>query len=206
MPASRNTTVARDPACAPSSDSGRPARTAEPALVADGDGAEEVAFRAAMRRLASGVVVVTCYLEGRPWGITVSACCSISMSPPLLLVSLESSTVSASVIQRSGRFGVSVLGSRALDAAKFAARRGQPKFIDDLCTVRGPDVAAGTPVVRDAAAHVDCVVDQSYPAADHLLFVGRVRTVVLRPTDRPLVYWAQRYHCLDAVDEREQRS
>ena len=45
-------------------------------------------FRAAMSRLAAGVVMVTCHVDDKPWGLTVSACCSVSMDPPLLPVSL----------------------------------------------------------------------------------------------------------------------
>ncbi len=51
-------------------------------------------FRTAMSQLAAGVVMVTCHVGGKPWGLTVSACCSVSMSPPLMLVSLGSATTS----------------------------------------------------------------------------------------------------------------
>ncbi|WP_214370213.1 flavin reductase family protein [Pseudonocardia sp. H11422] len=170
------------------------------------DARVDLLFRQAMGRLASGVVIVTCYVDDRPWGITATACCSISVAPPLLLVSLKSSTVSASAIQRTGRFGVSLLGARALDAAKFASRPGQPKYIDDYCTPCEPEGASATPIVRHAAAHVDCAVNQAHPAADHLLFIGDVHAVLLQSADRPLVYCSQSYHGLDALGEQEQRS
>lgn len=166
----------------------------------------DVLFREAMGRLASGVVIVTCHVEGRPWGMTATACCSVSVAPPLLLVSLKSSTVSASAIQRSGRFGVSLLGARTIEAAKFASRPGQPKFIDDYCGPSEPVGVSSTPVVRHAAAHVDCVVSQAHPAADHLVYIGDVRAVLLQPADRPLVYCAQDYHGLDPIWKPEPRS
>ena len=35
-------------------------------------------FAEAMSALASGVVLVTCWLDGRPWGLTVTAFASVS--------------------------------------------------------------------------------------------------------------------------------
>lgn len=166
--------------------------------VAGGDGVDAL-FCQAMSRLAAGVVIVTCHVDGRPWGVTATACCSVSLAPPLMLVSLTAATVSASVIERTGRFGVSLLGSRSLDAARFASRPGRPKFIDDYCE---PDDASLTPVVGHAAAHVDCVVDQVHQTADHLLFIGAVQAVRLNGPDRPLVYCSRTYHRLHGVDEQ----
>ena len=79
-------------------------------------------FRDAMGQLATGVVMVTCYVDGRPWGLTVSACCSVSVSPPLLLVSLSKQTASAQAIADDGRFGVSILGEALIDVARFGSR------------------------------------------------------------------------------------
>ncbi|MGH2970263.1 MAG: flavin reductase family protein, partial [Solirubrobacteraceae bacterium] len=56
-------------------------------------GGEAAAFKAAMRVLAGGVVMVTTRVDGRPWGLTISSCCSLSAEPPQLLVSLGSQTV-----------------------------------------------------------------------------------------------------------------
>ena len=67
-------------------------------------------FREAMGRLAAGVVMVTCSVDGRPWGLTVTACCSVSIEPPLLLVSLGRESSTASAVRRTGSFGVSLLG------------------------------------------------------------------------------------------------
>ena len=101
-------------------------------------------FRTAMSQLAAGVVMVTCHVGGKPWGLTVSACCSVSMSPPLLLVSLGSATTSTRAIQDSGEFGVSLLGQSLIDVARFGSAPGQPKFVDGYCH----DGAVTSPIAR----------------------------------------------------------
>lgn len=155
-------------------------------------------FREAMRRLAASVVMVTTWMDGQPWGLTVSACCSVSVTPPSLLVSVGSYTATADVIRSEHRFGVSILGQEQADVARFGARPRQPKFVSQFCD---PDAAerSVTPVVRGAVAHVDCHCTQELVAADHLLFIGEVERVVLHPEDRPLIYYASDFHRVERL-------
>lgn len=156
-------------------------------------------FRAAMSRLAAGVVMVTCHVGQRPWGLTVSACCSVSMDPPLLLVSLGRETTSARAITDTGRFGVALLGDHLVDVARFGAAQGQPKFAEEHCL----DDAAGSrsPVVAGALAHVDCAVRETVDAGDHRLFIGDVELAVVHERDRPLVWCERTFHRLDELTE-----
>ncbi len=153
-----------------------------------------VDFREAMGSLATGVVVVTTHLEGRPWGMTVSACCSVSLSPPSLLVSLASTTSSARAIGASGRFGVSILSADAIEVARFGAARGMPKFLNaSQCSSQASSLS---PVIAGALAHVDCELADSLVVGDHEVFVGEVRDVTLDPGDEPLVYFARSFRTL----------
>jgi flavin reductase (DIM6/NTAB) family NADH-FMN oxidoreductase RutF len=153
-------------------------------------------FRDAMSRLAAGVVMVTTRVDGRPWGLTVSACCSVSMAPPMLLVSLGAVTASARAIEESGRFGVSILGERLIETARYGSTRGAPKFLEELCDPKADEHSA-TPVIAGAISHVDCGVTQALHVADHVIFLGEVEHVVVpRRHDDPLVYHDRRWHRL----------
>src|SRR5215208_4814934 len=83
-------------------------------------------FTEAMSVLATGVVMVTNWLDGRPRGTTVSAFASVSADPPTILVSLGSATTSARAIDGSGSFGVSILGRHHRAAARQGSTRGAP--------------------------------------------------------------------------------
>jgi flavin reductase ActVB len=169
-----------------------PGRVAETRDVAVPD-----SFRQAMGRLAAGVVMVTCSVDGRPWGLTVTACCSVSIEPPLLLVSLGRESSTASAVRRTRRFGVSLLGESAVAAARFASAPGQPKFVSSFCLSDAvASESSATPVVAHALAHVDCSVEDVVEAGDHILYIGRVENVLLREDDRPLVYFHRTYHRL----------
>jgi flavin reductase (DIM6/NTAB) family NADH-FMN oxidoreductase RutF len=169
-------------------------------------------FRDAMRLLAAAPVMVTTWVDGRPWGLTVSACCSISVAPPVLLVSLQRHTASAAAIRQATTFGVSILGGRLQAVAQYGAAPGQPKFIEAFCSPSdsaADDAREGPapPIVAGCLAHVECAVDQLIEAGDHDLFLGAVTRAIREPgnVDSPLVYHAGGYHTLpneniDVVD------
>jgi flavin reductase ActVB len=155
-------------------------------------------FRQAMRELAAGVVVVTTFVDSREWGITVSACCSVSLEPPLLLVSLASSSVATTAITNSGAFGVSLLREEHESVARYGARKGSPKFIAELCEPAPRQPESRTPAIRDALAHIDCQLAQAIIAGDHHILVGRVRAVCLsEPGGAPLIYHSRRFRRLN---------
>jgi flavin reductase ActVB len=164
---------------------------------AGGDAVLGDLFRESMSQLVTGVVMVTSWLEGKPWGLTVSACCSVSVDPPLLLVSLSRETASSKAIDADGGFGVSILGERLIDVARFGAAKGQPKFVERFCrSGEEREESPRSPVVAGALAHIDCTVHQKIEAGDHAIYLGRVGAVLVENGDRPLVYYARTYHRL----------
>jgi flavin reductase (DIM6/NTAB) family NADH-FMN oxidoreductase RutF len=68
-------------------------------------------FRDVMSSVCSPVSVVTTHLDGEPFGTTVSAFASLSMSPPMVLVCLDESSDLLAAVRRTDRFGLNVLSS-----------------------------------------------------------------------------------------------
>jgi flavin reductase ActVB len=148
-----------------------------------------------MSRLAAGVVMVTIRMEDEAWGLTISACCSVSASPPLVLVSLGESTTTARLTLEHGYFGVNLLSERSLSAAEAASVRGAPKFVAEYCR-EDPDIESRAPVVEDCLAHLECDVDRTFTVADHVIVIGRVVGVMLLAEKAPLLYYGRGYRTL----------
>ena len=68
------------------------------------------------RRLTAGVSVVTALGDDGPCGMTASSVTSVSLRPPLLLVSLAESSRTLAAIRSRRAFGVHLLRDGALDA------------------------------------------------------------------------------------------
>jgi flavin reductase ActVB len=156
-------------------------------------------FRDAMRVLPSGVVMVTVAVDGRPWGLTISSCCSLSAEPPQILISLATRTVTCQQILKTGTFGISVLGAHHGEVADVGAASGAAKFVDGYCDEC--EIEAGSPRVRDAVYHLDCRLEDVHEHADHTVIVGAVVNAEPTPADRPiepLIYFDRAYRRLGA--------
>lgn len=147
-------------------------------------------FKDAMSVLAGAVVMVTTYVDGRPWGLTISSCCSVTAEPPQVVISLRSSTVSCREVMRSRGFGVSMLSAAQRPVAELGAAVGTPKFVEDYC--EGHHEVLTGPPIAGALCHLSCSVVNSFEVGDHHLIVGEVRTVRMREDRRdadPLLYF-----------------
>jgi len=148
------------------------------------------AFKDALARFPSGVTVVTVQEGEEVHGITVSAFLSVSLSPPLILVSIDKRARSHDVIPRVGRFAVSILAEGQDPVSNYFAGYKQP---DQVVELARPDM--GTPVVPDALAWIDCSLHQVVDGGDHTLYIGQVEGVTTRD-GAPLIYYRGRYRAL----------
>ncbi|HUG52898.1 MAG TPA: flavin reductase family protein [Vicinamibacteria bacterium] len=154
---------------------------------------DAASFRQALAQFASGVTVVTTRGPGgEPFGLTVSAFCSVSLDPPLVLVSVDGRSEAHGGFQASGLFGVSVLAEGQESISRLFARPGPDKFREVQVKVG----ARGVPLVPGALAHLECEVRATHPAGDHVLYVGETVAIAVRP-GRPLLYHRGQYRRLE---------
>jgi len=141
-------------------------------------------FRAALSRFPSGVTVVTTMdRDGMLHGMTVSAFCSVSLDPPMVLVCIEKTTSSHSALSDSGVFVVNILSEHQRDLSEHFASQLTHKFSD----VDYKTGIVGLPVLNDIAASLECRVEQAYEGGDHTIFLGAVEEVTVNDV-RPLAY------------------
>jgi flavin reductase (DIM6/NTAB) family NADH-FMN oxidoreductase RutF len=125
-------------------------------------------FRDFMRHWPTGVAIVTAAGPDGPVGCTVNALMSLSMEPPLLLVSFGEDSRTLEVIRRTEFFGASVL---AVEQGELSERfcHCEPAERFDGLELR---VEHGVPLLAGAAAHTVCRVQELQRCADHVLVVG----------------------------------
>jgi flavin reductase ActVB len=155
-------------------------------------------FRGAMRMLPGGVVMVTTRIGGRPWGLTISSCCSMTADPPQILISLQQRTASCQQILHDQRFGIGILGREHRSLAELGAKPGVAKFIDEYCGDCGRARLA-SPMISEALCHLDCQVTHTHSVGDHHLIIGVVADVVAVDDSvrrSPLVYFDREFWAL----------
>lgn len=150
-------------------------------------------FRNTLGRFASGVTVVTIPHPGDPAGvrgITANAFLSVSLSPPLVLVSIDKKARAHAPLTTAERYGVSILGETQEQLSNHFAG------FDDSVTPTFSQLG-GLAVVEGAIAQLVCRVADRHDAGDHTLFIGEVEAVATTD-DAPLLYFKGRYGKLGA--------
>ncbi|MFE9922328.1 flavin reductase family protein [Streptomyces sp. NPDC005774] len=185
-----------------------PTITAVPAA-RHAEGVSNDEFRAAMSRLAAGVVLVTAQEPpldpddprapvGEDVGMTATAFLSVSLDPPLVLVSLREGSRMDDLLDEQPLWSVSVLSeSQRHIAGRFSmkGRISDRLLFEDIPYVRGE--YSGAPLVGGALATLECRTEQRVPAGDHTLVIGRVLAADAPSTGGgPLAYFQGRYRHL----------
>src|SRR5215207_3797043 len=147
-------------------------------------------FRDALGRFATGVAFVAALPDGEPAGLVVNSIASVSLEPPLVSFCPSRTSFTWARMRRTGRFGVSVLGSGHVEFAAAAARPGADRFAG----LEWEHGAGGVPLLRDALATLACTIVGEHPAGDHWIVVGQVEAVRVGPASEPVVFFAGRFH------------
>lgn len=152
-------------------------------------------FTEAMAQLAAGVAVVTARDGRDDVGTTVSALMSVSLEPPLVLVSLASSGYLTEILLRQDRWAASLLSSGQAAIASRFATAGRPSarlLVASVPHHRGAHTEAL--VIEGGVAAIEAETTKVVPAGDHTIFIAAVLSVVyIDPSQQPLVRLRGRY-------------
>jgi flavin reductase (DIM6/NTAB) family NADH-FMN oxidoreductase RutF len=156
-----------------------------------GDGQDPaVALRRTLGMFATGVTVITALKDEQVHGMTANAFMSVSLEPPLVLISVDRRTKMCGFLHEGMHYGVSVLcATQAALSDRFAGRSSEeePRFA----------LVKDTPLVEGALAHFVARVERSYWGGDHSLFLGRVE-YARQNEGTPLLFHGGRYEKLGA--------
>jgi flavin reductase (DIM6/NTAB) family NADH-FMN oxidoreductase RutF len=149
-----------------------------------------VALRSTLGMFATGVTVITTLKSEQVHGMTANAFMSVSLDPPLVLVSIDRRTKMCGLLYEGSHYGVSVLcETQSALSDRFAGR------VANAATEPRFDVVRETPLVEGALAHFVARVERSYWGGDHSLFLGRVEYARQHP-GTPLLFHGGRYERL----------
>ncbi len=154
--------------------------------------ARQDGLKAFMRLYPQGVTVVTTWVGGRAYGMTVSSFTSVSMDPPLVLMAIDRSAHSYKAFKEAQIFAIHLLSSGQEQLSElFAGRKKNHDKFQGVNYEEGPEKV---PLLRDTPAYLVCRRFRIYEAGDHDLILCEVLDVVIRRPDlKPLVYRNRTY-------------
>jgi flavin reductase (DIM6/NTAB) family NADH-FMN oxidoreductase RutF len=128
-------------------------------------------FKAAMRRFATGVTIVTTTTDGQVHGLTANAFASATADPPMLLVCVNRSSNSHRRIAVAGFFCVNVL---TIEQQEVAERFARPATADRFVGLGWHAGTTGAPILDGSLAYFDCTLAEEHTAGTHTVFLGDV--------------------------------
>ena len=130
--------------------------------------------------------------------MTVNGFMSVSLEPPLIVVSIARKTRLYEFLSKSQYYGVSVLDESQVRFSNHFAGRPDPTLDVAFITLH-----EGTPLLRDALAHMVARVIDAHSAGDHVLFIGQVEYVNY-VDKRPLLFYMSDYNRLKSEPKEQQ--
>ena len=131
-------------------------------------------LRNVMGYYLTGITIVTINgTDKKPYGLTVTSFNSVSLSPPLILWSLDNRNDKLSLFQNARGFAVNIMAAEQLDLCKKFAAADNDRFLN--CDWRFG--AYGQPLLENALANLECRPWAEYNGGDHTIFVGEVMSI-----------------------------
>ena len=159
---------------------------------------EATNFRNAMSLLPTAVNVVT--TEGRTGahGFTASAVCSVTDTPPMLLVCMNTTSRSHGHFMENKILSVNVLGAQHEHISNTFASKlcSEQRFQQGTWT----KLVTGSPVLKDALVSFDCEIEQVQEVGTHSVFMCRVVAIKQSEQDESLVYFNRTYHQVGQIE------
>ena len=158
-------------------------------------------FRAAMRRLAGGVSVITAGRGKDISGMTVTSLSSLSVDPPSLIVGVNRAASSWPLLKRYGFFGVNILNADQLDIAERFTGKDGSKGADRFTGAEWVTRVSGVPLLVGALAAIECEVEEIVERHSHAIIIGRVLDLQLSTRTAALAYWQGQYLAIDRDED-----
>jgi flavin reductase (DIM6/NTAB) family NADH-FMN oxidoreductase RutF len=148
-------------------------------------------LKKAMRIYPQGVTVTTTHSVDGPTGITVSSFASVSLEPPLILISIAKSSELHDAFRNAKAYAVNFLANdQASISDRFAGRTKARNRFEGIGFSWG---VTGSPVIDGVRAVIECRTWRVYDGGDHSILVGKVVSAKTFNSKRPLVYYSQHY-------------
>lgn len=153
-------------------------------------------YRDAMSRYAGHVQIVTTAFEGEKRGVTITAACSVSDNPAMVLACLNASNPRNEIFRKSGHFALNALAADQAELANVFSGRDPSIPGDRFTEGQWSELVTGSPVLEGALASFDCRLMEVKVMSTHMILFGEVLGVVYGAQKPALIYMDRGYRSL----------
>ena len=145
-------------------------------------------FKETLSKFSTGITVVATTKNSILYGKTINSFSSLSLSPPMVLFSLDIKSSKLNIFKNTNFISINVLSkSQKLISENFAKNSPDWKNIDYQL------LENGNPILRNCISNLDCQIIDKIKKGDHIIFISKVLKVMNNAKLKPLIYFNSKY-------------
>lgn len=149
-------------------------------------------FRAICGQFTTGITVITTSYNNQSFGFTANSFTSVSLTPPVVLFCLKTSSTTNEAFQKSKTFAINILAENQEDVSNAFAN---PKSTQEERFSTVELIANKLPILKDSLGYLAGEIIQFQEVGDHIVYYGQV-TDGAKTNGNPLLYAKGGYHRL----------
>ena len=145
-------------------------------------------FKKTLSTFATGITVVATKNNSILYGKTINSFSSLSLSPPLVLFSLDKKSSSLNIFKKTMFLGINILSKSQKNTSNYFSTKS-PKWNDTKNFITKNDV----PMIYGSVANIECLKVKIINQGDHVIFICKVNEILIHKTKKPLIYLNSKY-------------
>ena len=145
-------------------------------------------FKKTLSAFATGITVVATKYNSILYGKTINSFSSLSLSPPLILFSLDNKSSKLNIFKKSETITINILSKKQQIISNNFAKKN-PDWKD----IEYDSLKNGNPIIKNCVSNLDCKIIDKIKKGDHIIFICKVLNVVNNDKLEPLIYYNSKY-------------
>ena len=145
-------------------------------------------FKKTLSTFATGITIVATKNNSILYGKTINSFSALSLTPPLVLFSLDQKSSKLSIFENSKTVTINILSKKqGLISNNFAKKN------PDWSKIEYDTLKNGNPIIKDCVSNLDCKIIDKIKKGDHIIFICKVIQVLNNIQSKPLIYYNSKY-------------
>ena len=145
-------------------------------------------FKKTLSTFTTGITVVATKNRSILYGKTINSFSSLSLSPPLVLFSLDKKSSKLEIFKHSKTITINILSKKQQIISNNFAKKNP-----DWNEIEYDIIKNGNPIIKNCVSNLDCKIIDKLKKGDHIIFVCKVLQVINNNKLKPLIYFNSKY-------------
>ena len=145
-------------------------------------------FKKTLSAFATGITVVATKYNSVLFGKTINSFSSLSLSPPLVLFSLDNKSSKLNIFKKCETLSINILSKNQTLISNHFAKKNP-----DWDKIEYDIFKNGNPIIKNCVSNLDCKIIERIKKGDHIIFICKVLQVLNNKKLKPLIYFNSKY-------------